>query len=80
MALHKFCFVDRVYLYNLVNKAKLVHNLSIVYLSISTCFGGLCAHHQEKKLCLCDTWYLLFSVDDCLYTGWNSFHPAYQSI
>jgi len=26
----------------------------------------LCAHHQEKHLCLCDTWYLLFCVDDCL--------------
>jgi len=20
----------------------------------STCFGRLCAHHQEKQLCLCD--------------------------
>jgi len=36
------------------------------YLSISTCFGRLCAHHLEKQLCLCDTWYLLFCVDDCL--------------
>jgi len=49
----------------LVNKANLVHNLFLeylflVYLSISTCFGLLCAHHQEKQLCLCDTWYLLF--------------------
>jgi hypothetical protein len=42
-----------------------VHNLFLVYLflvylSISTCFGRLCAHHQEEQLCLCDTWYLLF--------------------
>jgi hypothetical protein len=36
------------------------------YSSISTCFGLLCAHHQEKQLCLCDTWYLLFRVNDCL--------------
>jgi hypothetical protein len=43
-----------------------VHNLYIVYLSISTCFGRLCAHHQEKQLCLCETWYLLFCVDDYL--------------
>ena len=43
-----------------------MHNLFLVYLSISTCFGWLCAHHQEKQLCLCDTWYLLFCVDDCL--------------
>jgi hypothetical protein len=50
----------------LVNKANLVHNLSLVCLSISTCLGRLCAHHQEKQLCLCDTWYLLFCVDNCL--------------
>jgi hypothetical protein len=50
----------------LVNKANLVHNLFLIRLSISTCFGRLCSHHQEKQLCLCDTWYLLFRVDDCL--------------
>ena len=64
-------FFDRGSLYNLVNKATLVHSLFLVqlflvYLSISTCFGRLCAHHQEKQMCLCDTWYLLFYVDDCL--------------
>ena len=52
---------------NLVNKANLLHNLFLVYLlvaylSISTCFGRLCAYHQEKQLCLCDTWYFLFCV------------------
>ena len=52
--------------YVLVNKTDLVHNLFLVYLSISTCFGRLCAHHQEEQLCLCDTWYLLFCVDNCL--------------
>jgi len=55
----------------LVNKANLVHNLFLgylflVYLSVSTCFGPLCAHHQEKQLCLCDTCYVLFCVGDCL--------------
>jgi len=35
-----------------------VHNLFLVYLSISACFGWLCAHHQETQLCLCNTWYL----------------------
>ena len=30
------------------------------------CFGRLWSHHQEKQLCFCDTWYLLFCVDDCL--------------
>jgi len=49
----------------------LVHNLSLVYLflvylSVSTYFRWLCAHHQEKQLCLSDTWYFLFRVDDCL--------------
>jgi len=49
-----------------VNKANLVHNLFLIYLSISTYFGRLCAHHQEKQLCFCDIWYLLFCVDDIL--------------
>jgi len=51
---------------NLVNETNLVHTLFLVYLSISTCFGRLWAHHQEKKLYLCDTWYLLFCMDDYL--------------
>ena len=51
-------FDERAYLYNLVNKTKLVHNLFLIYLfllnlSISICFGTLCAHYQEKQLCLC---------------------------
>ena len=44
-----------------VNKANLVHNLFLVYLPISKRFGRLCADHSEKQLCLCDTWYLLFT-------------------
>ena len=32
----------------------------------STCFGRLYAHHQEKQPYLCDTWYLLFCMNDCL--------------
>jgi len=54
-----------------------VHNLFLVYLSISTCFGQLCAQHQEKQLCLCDTWYLLFCVDDCLV---RRLEPTYQTV
>jgi len=49
-------FIDRASLYNLVNKANLVHSSFLVFLSIRTCFGRLCAHHQEKQLYLCDTW------------------------
>jgi hypothetical protein len=58
---------------NLVNKANWVHNLILVYLSISTCFRWLCTNHQEKQLCLCDTWCLLLCVDDCLVyrVEWN---------
>jgi hypothetical protein len=61
--------------YNLVNKTNLVHNLFLVYLSTSTCFGQLWAHLQEKQLSFCDTWYLLFWVDDCLVSRveWNRF-------
>ena len=71
------CFVDRASLYNLVNKTNLVHNLFLVYLSISTCFGLLCAHHQEKLLYQCDTWNLSLCVDDRLVCrmGLNKFHP-----
>jgi len=50
----------------LVNKTNLVNNLFLVYLSIPKCFGQPCVNHQEKHLCLCDTWNLLFCVDDCL--------------
>ena len=74
-----FCFIDRASLYELVNKLNLVHSLFlvylfIVYLSISTCFGQLCAHHQEKQLCLCNTWYLLFCVDDCWVCRYQVLH------
>ena len=42
-----------------------MHNLFLIYLSISTCFGRLLGHHQEKQLWLCDIW-CLFCMDDCL--------------
>ena len=53
------------------NKANLEHSsfllyFFLVYLSISTCFGRLCAHRQEKQMYLCDTWCLLFCMDDWL--------------
>jgi hypothetical protein len=51
-----YVFFERSSLYNHVNKANLVHNLFLVYLSIPTCFGRLWARNQEKQLCLCDTW------------------------
>jgi hypothetical protein len=60
------CFVDRASMHSLVNKTNLIRSLFLVYLSISTCFGRLCAHHHGKQLSLCDIWYLLFCADDCL--------------
>ena len=62
----QFCPCNRKSGCVLVNKANLAHNLFLVYLSISICFERLCVHHQEKQVCLCDTWYLLFCVADCL--------------
>ena len=73
------CFVDRAALYKLVNKTNLVHNLILVYFSISTCFGQLCAHHQEKQLCLCDILYLLFCMDDCLVCRADTSQSSTQS-
>jgi len=55
------CFFNRASLYNLVNKANLVHNLFLVYSSISTCFGRLRAHHQEKN-CIFATLGTCYSV------------------
>jgi hypothetical protein len=72
------CFGDRASLYNLVDKANLVHNLFLEYLTISTCLGRLCAHHQEKQMCLCNTWHLLFCVDECLICK-VEFHPTYRN-
>ena len=43
-----------------------MHNSFLVYLSVSTSFGLLWVHHQEKQQCLCGSWYLLFCVDNCL--------------
>ena len=65
----EFYFANLASPYSLVHKANLVHSffsvyLFLVYLSISRCFVRLCAHHQGKQLCLCDTWYLLFCVDN----------------
>jgi hypothetical protein len=60
------CFVDCATLYNLVNKTNLVYILFLVYLSISTCFGRLFVHYQEKNCDFCDTLYLLFCMYDCM--------------
>jgi hypothetical protein len=46
------CFVDRAYLYNLVNKTNLFTVFLVyLYLSISLFFGQRQAKHQELQLC-----------------------------
>ena len=61
-----FVFFDCVFLYNLVNKANLVHSFSwyvyfLVYLSVSTCFGYLCA-------CI---WWIFRKWEGVVGTGWS---------
>jgi hypothetical protein len=44
------CFVDRASLYNLANKANLVHSLLLVYLSICTFQANLCPSSGETAV------------------------------
>jgi hypothetical protein len=74
-------FVDRVSLYNLVNEANLVRKFFLVYLFLFfTCFGRLCAHHQDKQLYLCDNCYLLFCTHDSLVCRVHNLHTRQSSI
>jgi len=56
-----------------------VQNSFLVYLWISTIFGRLWVHQQEKQLCFCDTWYLLVCVDDCLVCRLSTLHTRQSS-
>ena len=61
-----FCWPAALY-YLVKKKSQLGAQFFLVCLLLfSTCFGRICAHHREKQLCLCVTWYLLFYVDGCL--------------
>jgi hypothetical protein len=70
------CFVDRVSLYNLVNKANLVHNLFLVYLflvylSISTASGDyvpIIWRNNCVYATLCTCYKIWMTV---WYAGWN---------
>jgi len=59
------CFVDCASLYNLVNKTNLVHNLFLVYLSISVCFG-----RNNGVFATLDTCYSVWMT--VWYAGWNA--------
>jgi len=37
-----------------------------MFISFLYMLRATCAHHQEKQLYLCDTWYLSLCMDDCL--------------
>ena len=52
----------------------------ICLLLLSTCFGQLCVHHQEKIPYLCDTWYLSLYTDDCLACGVEFIPPCISDI
>jgi len=69
--LQGYVTITRIQTYDLVNKANLVHNLFLVCLLVSTCFGRLCAHHQEKQLCL---W--VFGIGIC-YSVWMNVWYGY---
>jgi hypothetical protein len=69
----------------LVNKTNLVHNSFFVCLFLfSTCFGQLCAHHQEKRTV--PIWHLVIVTLSGWLSGmlewneWISFHPAFQMV
>ena len=54
-----------------------MRNLFLVYLhlSISTCFGRLEGLSSGETTVFCDSWYLLFCVDDCLVCLIPDSHP-----
>jgi hypothetical protein len=53
-----------------VNKVNLVHNLFLVYLSISTHFGRQCAHHQEIQL------YTYVTLGTCYFVWMSAYHTV----
>ena len=46
------------------------------YFNFSTCFGLLCAHHQENLLYLCDTGIFHSAIWSA---GWDEIHPNQQT-
>jgi len=73
------CFVDRASLYNLVNKANLVHNLFLVYLSITTCFSGDYGPIIRRNNCVYAT---LGTCNSVWMTVWyaGAYASAYQTL
>jgi len=60
------CFVDRASVSNLVNKANLMHNFSWNVYFFPLHVSGDYVPIIRRNNYLCDAWYLLFCVDDCL--------------
>jgi len=69
-------FVGHASLYNITIKTNVVHNLFLVYLylSNSTCFGQLWAHHQEKQLCSCVSFHPAYQS----YTQNNKYQVSHK--
>jgi len=69
-------------LYNLVNKANLVHSFSWYVYVFSLHVSGDYVSIIRRNNHLCDTWYLSLCVDDCLVcrVEWNStLHTRHSS-
>ena len=70
------CFVDRASLYNLVNKADLVHNFFSIFISLHV--SGDYVEIIRRNNCLYATIGTCYSVwITVCYSGRNSFHPEY---
>jgi len=72
------CFVDRASLYNLVNKANLVHNFSWYVYFFSLHVLGHYVSIVRRNNCIFVTFGICHSVWMTVwYAGWN---PAYQKM
>ena len=74
-----FCYGEKIALFFYRYNQICAQIFLTCLLLFSTCFGQLCAHHQEKISYLCDTWYLSLYIDDCLVCR-AEFNHAYQTI
>jgi len=78
---NRVSIIIRIYIdhTSLVNKTNSAHNLFLVYLSISTCFGRLVPIIRRNN-CVYATLGTCYSVWMTVwYVGWNAY-PAYQTV
>jgi len=65
--------------WRLVNKTKLVHNFSCMFIYILYMFRVTMCPSSGEILYFCNIWYLSLCVDDLLVCRMG-FHPAYQIV